>query len=101
MFGVVIVVVVLVIILNDMIFGFVFFVWVGFGVVFGLVILLSFYWCKFINWGVLVGMFVGVVIVFIWKVFDIGFYELFFVFVFVLIVVVVVSLVMYWYDDEI
>lgn len=79
---------------SDMILGLVGYVWVGFGLVFGFVILLSFYWKCMIWWGVFVGMIVGVVIVLIWVniLLKDVFYEMIFGFFLSLLVVIIVSL---------
>lgn len=68
------------------------FAWAGFGAAFGPAILLSLYWKKLTNWGVLAGMVGGAVMVFVWPLFGTGLYEIVPGFVLNLILAVVVSL---------
>lgn len=91
---VVVIVIWLVFNLENCVFGLVFYVWVGFGVVFGLLVLFFLLWKWMICNGVLVGMIVGVVMVILWKnlLGWIGLYEIIFGFFFVSVVIVVFSL---------
>lgn len=57
----------LVMMLDSLVLGLVFYVWVGFGVVFGFVLVLSLYWLCMNCYGVLLGIIVGGVMIVVWK----------------------------------
>lgn len=80
---------------NVSIFSIVSYVWVGFGVSFGFVILFLFFWLRMMCIGVIVGMFFGVSMVILYDKFGKSFldiYEIVLGFIVVSIVIVVFSL---------
>lgn len=98
-----IVVVVIVCDFDVQVFSLVLNVWVGFGVVFGLLIVLVLIWKCMIGVGVVVGLIVGVVIVILWIVFGLnklllggeGFYEIVLGFIVLWMVIILVSMVIF------